>query len=297
MLSIQEMLIDINYTKGVEIVPKYILIHETDNYDKGADAIRNRNFYANHPEAECSTHFVVDDHNIVQCLKLNQRAWHVGVRYGTPLVPDATNNNTIGIEICVNSDGDYMEARQNCIELTKYLMNILSIPASNVIRHYDASVKQCPNKMIKTPSLWDDFKNSIFQSYSPDTIRSIQHDLQRVSCLQMGEEYATGILDANTKTAINQFGYIIDQQFSGNISDTLINALNSITKMPTIGPGWTSNIIATKFIQWFIGISPKNGTFDANTTQKVKAWQKAEHIWSDPDGVIRADYDWKKILK
>lgn len=131
-----------------------------------------------------------------------------------------------------------------------------------------------------------------------DFIREIQHDLQRLSCLAAGESNATGELDANTKAAIKQFRYIVDLPSGESIDTSLVSALNSITSKPTIGAGWTINIIATKFIQWFIGISPKSGVFDNNTVEKVKQWQVTAGIWSasGADGVIR-EVDWNKILK
>lgn len=95
---------------------------------------------------------------------------------------------------------------------------------------------------------------------------------------------------------IKQFRYVVGLPDSEDIDSQLIDALNAITKMPTIGAGWTANVVATKFIQWFIGINPKSGVFDPNTVQKVKEWQKKEEIWGDPDGVIRQK-DWSKILK
>lgn len=158
MLPIQKKLIQINYSKGVVISPVYIVIHETDNEDAGADAVANRNYFAEHPEAKSSTHFVVDDHCIIQCLELNQRGWHVGDNRG---YSNITNSNTIGIEICVNSDGNYMKARANAIELVKYLISITGIPASRIVRHYDASGKWCPRRMLNTPSLWTEFKNLV----------------------------------------------------------------------------------------------------------------------------------------
>jgi len=165
MLPIQKLLINANYSKGAVITPKYIIIHESGNPDKGANAIANRNYFANHPEAQASAHFCVDDHSIVQCLELNQRGWHIGVIYGHPVNnPLATNSNTIGIEICVNSDGDFSKARANAIDLTKYLMRVLHISANNVIRHYDACKKDCPQKMLATPSLWVDFKARILST-------------------------------------------------------------------------------------------------------------------------------------
>lgn len=143
----------------------------------------------------------------------------------------------------------------------------------------------------------DYFVANIFNA-SSDFIKSVQHDLQRVSCLVAGETNATGVLDAKTKAAIKQFRYIVDLSSSENIDDGLVNALNAITKKPTIGAGWSSNPIATKFIKWYIGIAPKNELWDISTIQKVKEWQVKARIWSaqGADGVIRKK-DWDKILK
>ncbi|AKN29322.1 cell wall hydrolase [Clostridium carboxidivorans P7] len=133
---------------------------------------------------------------------------------------------------------------------------------------------------------------------NPDFIKSVQHDLQRVSCLQAGENNVTGKLDDKTKQAITQFRYIVDLPSGNSIDDALVNALNTIVNKPTIGAGWPSNPIPTKFIKWYIGITPKNELWDSNTVQKVKEWQVKAGIWSaqGADGVIR-EKDWNKILK
>lgn len=128
-----------------------------------------------------------------------------------------------------------------------------------------------------------------------DFIKSVQHDLQRVSCLESGEANATGVLDDKTKDAIKQFRSIVGLPDGENIDSQLTNALNAITQKPIIGKGWPSNAIATKFIQWWFGIS-KTGVFDDATEEKVKNWQKSSGIYWEPDGVIREE-SWVKILK
>lgn len=133
---------------------------------------------------------------------------------------------------------------------------------------------------------------------SSDFIKSVQHDLQRVSCLASGEQNADGIIGQNTKNAIAQFKYIVDLPGAAVVDDSLITALNAITKRPTIGYGWPPVPVATKFIKWFIGILPKNDQWDANVTQLVKNWQVKAGIWSatGADGIIR-EKDWEKILR
>lgn len=206
------------------------------------------------------------------------------------------NEHSIGI--C--AEGNYMTEtmptaqKQSLIELGIYIKNKYSI--KNVYGHKECYSTSCPGNNYPLQDVKDSILLGQTQKYTSDFIKSIQHDLQRVSCLAAGEANATGVLDTKTKAAIKQFRYIVDLPNSEDIDNSLVSALNVITQKPTIGAGWIVNSIATKFIQWFIGINPKNGIFDTNTIQKVKDWQLKNKIWANPDGVIR-EIDWNKILK
>lgn len=157
-IPVQIKQINMNYSKGVTIKPKYLVIHETNNYRAGADANAHYRYWSTNSTANASTHFVVDNNEIYQMLKLNQAAWHVGDNKG---YSDITNFNSIGIEIAVNSDGDYMQARQNTIQLTINLMKELDMDISQLKRHYDASGKWCPQNMLDEPELWTDFVQQV----------------------------------------------------------------------------------------------------------------------------------------
>lgn len=141
--------------------PKYIVIHETDNFSKGAGARR-------HAEAQAaghlstSVHYYAGSDGVYQTAAHADGVWAIGKEYDADhSVTDATNRNTISVEICVNSDGDYKKARQNAIELVKYLIPKTGIPAERVIRHFDVKGKYCPRRMMDDPSLWEDFKAQI----------------------------------------------------------------------------------------------------------------------------------------
>lgn len=141
---------------------KYIVIHETDNYNKGANARTHAKAQHEGNFSDMSVHYYCGLDGIYQAAEHTCKCWHVGRTYvSNPNNPDCTNNNSIGIEICVNSDGDYAAARQNAIELVKYLLQTTGIPVDRVIRHYDAKGKYCPRKMMDNPSLWSDFKAQI----------------------------------------------------------------------------------------------------------------------------------------
>lgn len=75
-----------------------------------------------------------------------------------------SNDNSISIEMCINSDGNFEKTYQSTIELTKYLMNKYNIPIDRVVRHYDASRKTCPYIFSKNNwAKWHEFKSKLVE--------------------------------------------------------------------------------------------------------------------------------------
>jgi N-acetyl-anhydromuramyl-L-alanine amidase AmpD len=305
MLPINKQLININYSKGVTISPQFIVIHETDNEDVGANAMANRNYFANHSEAQASTHFVVDDKNIIQCLELNQRGWHVGDNRGHSNI---TNSNTVGIEICVNSDGDYNKARANTIELTKYLMGVLKLGADRVVRHYDSSGKHCPRKMLDNPALWNDFKAQLGGSdpaatvvnsqpvqtpqtpvQENNTIKIIQQQLNTI--LKCGLA-ADGINGPKTDEQIKRFQGLMGLGVDGIWGPRTAGAVGEIYSRPVDGVPYKHYEYATRYIQFRVG-SGVDGTFGNGTKVAVQNWQARHGLV--PDGIVGAA-TWRKLL-
>ncbi|KOA94861.1 N-acetylmuramoyl-L-alanine amidase (plasmid) [Clostridium botulinum] len=202
-----------NGAQGGVNYPTWIVIHETDNEDKGANALCHARALAN-GNLSCSAHYYVDESNIVQVHEHWTVASHVGVKYGTPPIGGIGNKNSIGIEICVNEDSNYSKARQNAIELTKYLISTIKIPASRVVKHYDACKKYCPRKMLDSPSLWNDFKSQISNASvnsssgllkigsKEDKVKQLQANLNKLG-YTCGN--ADGIFGQETKNAVISF--------------------------------------------------------------------------------------------
>lgn len=133
----------------------YIVIHETANTSKGADADAHARLQANGNSRQASWHYTVDDKEVVQSFDDRAQCWHAGSR--------RYNEQSIGIEICVNEGGNYRKAVENAAKLTRQLMRKYNVPASRVIQHNQASGKDCPrylrngSKGVK----WADFKRLI----------------------------------------------------------------------------------------------------------------------------------------
>lgn len=83
--------------------PLYIVIHNTDNTAKTADAKAHATAQHNGNFHGYSAHVFVDDKSAYQALSYNRGAWHVGVNYGGKLFGTVNNHNSIGIEMCMNA--------------------------------------------------------------------------------------------------------------------------------------------------------------------------------------------------
>lgn len=144
-MDINKKLIKFNTSsrKGSKI--EYIVIHDTGNKNIGADAESHYKYF-NGGNRNSSAHYFVDDKEILQLVEDSQASWHCGDGKGKYGI---TNSNSIGIEICVNSDGDYAKAVDKTVKLTAYLMKRHNIPLKSVIRHFDVSRKNCPASMSK----------------------------------------------------------------------------------------------------------------------------------------------------
>lgn len=146
---------------------KYIVIHWTANKSPGADAM-NHYRYLTHATRQGSAHYFVSAKNgiadIVQPIGDSYVAWHCGDRASVRRNPNrntaVTNRNSIGIEMCVNSDGNLQDTIAATVELTKSLMKKFNVPASMVVRHFDVTGKDCPSVGLAGFS-WSKFKADI----------------------------------------------------------------------------------------------------------------------------------------
>lgn len=120
----------------------WITVHETGNRSRGADAAAHGNYLAgpNRPMSN-SWHYSVDENEAVQSYEDIKQCWHSGMGR------DHGNLNSVAIEICVNSDGDWLGAVENAAALVRILMERHNIPLSRVVQHNYWSGKNCPQQI------------------------------------------------------------------------------------------------------------------------------------------------------
>lgn len=128
---------------------KYITIHETANTGVGANADAHANFINN--GASETWHYTVDSEKAVCHYYHTTSCWAAGTYKG--------NTQSIQIEMCINSDGDYLKTLHNTIELVQKIMKEENISADYVVQHHYWSGKHCPTLLREGNSgmNWEQF--------------------------------------------------------------------------------------------------------------------------------------------
>jgi len=172
MLSIQKLFIKYNYSTRREKI-KYIVLHDVGT----VSTARNNRDYFNSMYIGASADFFVDNKNVIQLIDYNTSySWAVGDGRGKYGI---TNSNSISIEMCLESNLEPSVATvNNTLDLVKKLMKELNISSRNVIRHYDASRKLCPQSFSKNNwAKWNEFKSNLTIERKIDNMSTL--DLQK----------------------------------------------------------------------------------------------------------------------
>lgn len=130
------------------------------------------------PDGSGAHFYIYWDGTIYQRCSLDAIVWAVGTAgYYTQKHPEARNANTISIEMCCKCDGNSAsaedkkwyftkETQEACVWLVQKLMRENSIPAENVLRHFDIVNKTCPapyvhNNKYRGTWTWAEFKSRL----------------------------------------------------------------------------------------------------------------------------------------
>lgn len=131
----------------------YVTVHQTGNTNKGANAKVHANLQSNGNARAASWHYQVDDKEAYQSFEDTAQCWHAGDGQGPG------NTQSVAVEICINSDGNYKKSVQNGAELVKQLLDKHNLSIDKVKQHADWSNKNCPAQIRggKDGIKWADF--------------------------------------------------------------------------------------------------------------------------------------------
>lgn len=138
------------------MAPTTITIHNTGN--PSSTAANERGWLVNPSNARtASYHIVVDENEAIECIPLNESAWHSGDGSGAK----SGNRTSIGIEIC--ESGNYKKTLDNAVKLVASMLKERGWGVDRLRRHYDWSGKICPRLMYDGGKWtgWIEFKNRV----------------------------------------------------------------------------------------------------------------------------------------
>ena len=272
--------------------PAYIVIHNTDNYAKGANAKAHAKAQHDGNFKGYSTHVYVDDTEAYQALPYNRGAWHVGVNYGGRLFGTVNNRNSVGIEMCVQAGYNYEKAFQNTVQVCKQLMKQLGIPADRVVQHYDVCAKNCPSA-IRAKGDWNRFKQLIGAKTTTATVDKYYRT--RKSWADSKSQIGAYKSLENAKKEWKE-GYTIYDWNGKAVYPVEKTSAITLTKeikiqLPVIKKG--SSGAAVSSLQAVLGVEV-DGSFGNDTETSLKVFQKNVAITAD--GSCGTD-TWTKVFE
>lgn len=138
-----------------------VVVHYVGN--PGTTARQNRDYFAGlaeqkqEPYTSVSSHFLIGlDGEILQCVPLDEISYCTSQR----------NVDTIAIECCHPDDtGAFTpETYDALLRLVGWLMDSYDLNTDQVIRHYDATGKECPRYYVQHPEAWEKFLEDLKKS-------------------------------------------------------------------------------------------------------------------------------------
>lgn len=144
---------------------KYIVVHYVGSGTSTPGNAKNNCIYFSGGNRNASAHYFIDDGGIWEYADPDSYyTWHVGDGHG---MYGITNSNSVGIEVCIDGDQSFTPNEIGYLtQLVTHLMGKYNVPASRVVRHYDASRKQCPYWYAGTgirQQRWNELHSTITQ--------------------------------------------------------------------------------------------------------------------------------------
>ena len=262
-----------NLTSSPNRTIKHIVIHYTAT---SADAQSNCKYFGAANRNASADFFINKDGSIYQFNKdiKNYYSWHCGDGYGKYGI---TNAQSVGIEN-VSSGEDFTSQQISSLAgLVQMLMKQLNVPASNVVRHYDASRKLCPLPYIdnaKWKKLWQQITSGTGSPITGSDGANTGTDVGTATVNVMSIAY-----DREKDPLVLEFGYAAQVSSGGNMG-TYLKAQQAKAKYPVSAIN-TADLLNDIFDIWHINAtdgSAGTGQPDSGTQVAGRAVMKSGRV-------------------
>lgn len=197
----QEVINKKTFGKGNKM--DFITVHQTGNTSPGADAQAHANLQSNLNPRDASWQYQADDKVIIQSFDDDIKCWAASDGRGPG------NTESIHVELCINSDGDYAKTIDNGSALVRHLLDKYNLDISRVKQHRDWYNKDCPAQLRAGYKgiTWSDFLN-------------------KVEGVQEKENFGSSGGSSNSKPAAKDTNSIVDYLKSKGIDSSFSNRKN-----------------------------------------------------------------------
>ena len=196
----------------------WIVVHESGMNTTGVNAEYlaksqwNSAYYGSSRNA--SWNYQVDDHSVYQSYGDDIYAWHASSKRG--------NSNSIGIEMCVNPDGEYNVSMRNDARLIAYFLHRYNLGMLNVKQHYnfDPNGKNCP-EIMRNNFRWFELLGMIAREYvSQELLKDVEVSYNVLSNNTKPKSLA-GIYEITNDQAVEVEVTVYGQTFNITIQNDL----------------------------------------------------------------------------
>lgn len=194
----------------------------------------------------------------------------------------------------------------NTIELARQLMSKHGVSANNVVRHYDASRKNCPASFSDNNwARWTSFKARLTGTSAPSVVSTpigqavssgtlgLQQALNRLKFKGANGQplVEDGISGANTVYAVKSFQGSVGLSADGIAGSLTWGAINVIFSKPLLRVGCPRSQ-AVRYVQYRSGTAT-DGIFGNGTRSAVIALQ--QRLGLGADGIV-GNNTWSKLI-
>ncbi|WP_411734875.1 N-acetylmuramoyl-L-alanine amidase [Paenibacillus sp. M2] len=201
-----------NRRPGIAMQATTITIHNTGN--QSSSAANERGWLTNPTNnRQASFHIAIDEREAVECIPLNENAWHAG----DGSVVSSGNRTSIGIEIC--ESGNYAQTLENAVDLVAKMLKERGWGVDRLKRHYDWSRKICPRLMYDGGSWtgWDLFKAAVIAKLDLTYNNKEDEAMEKANVIVNGKKIKDGVLiNGETFVPLRAVGESIGAKISWN---------------------------------------------------------------------------------